>query len=140
MRGRDANTSRRSYTLIALLLTGLCGCGSTATVSGKVLYKGRPVTYGSVIIQNADKTAHSGPIEPDGPYTVEGVRPGDVKIGVISRDPSRDRFLQRRDAAAAKLIIKNWFPLPHKLEDPNGSGLTCTVGSGQVNYDIDLGN
>ena len=54
-------------------------------------YQGRPVIHGSVIFLTADKTARSAAIEPDGSYAVEDVPPGVVKIGVVSRDPSRGR-------------------------------------------------
>jgi hypothetical protein len=124
-----------------VLLAGACGCGGTATVTGKVRYQGRPVTYGSVIFLSADKTARSGVIGPDGSYTVEGVEPGDVKIGVISRDPSKARKhvgTGSKAAAPVKPAARSWFPLPRKLEDPATSGLSCTVGAGHIRHDIDL--
>jgi hypothetical protein len=133
--------------LAATLLAGACGCGNTATVTGKVTYQGRPVTHGSVTFLSADSTARSGVILPDGAYTVAGVHPGAVKIGVISRDPSKgrstlagDKSTHRRRKAAApdKTLAKGWFPLPAKFEDPERSGLGCTLASGGVGYDIDL--
>ena len=75
--------------LFLLLLAAVCGCGSTATVAGKVSYQGRPVVHGYVTFLSADKTARSAAIAPDGSYTIERVPPGVVKIGVVSRDPSR---------------------------------------------------
>ena len=122
------------------MLAGVCGCGNTAKVTGKVTYQGRPVGYGSVIFLSADKTARSGVIEPDGSYTVEGVPPGTVKIGVISRDPSRGRSRVRRDVADASppRQDRGWFPLPPKFEARRLRGLACAVGSGRVSHDIDL--
>jgi hypothetical protein len=122
--------------LLAALLAAACGCGNTATVSGKVAYHDRPVVYGSVIILSADHTAHSGVIKPDGSYAVEGVHPGEVKVGVISRDPSKAPrgTVGAKEAAAGG----NWFPLPRELEDPETSGLSYTVGAGGVRQDIDL--
>ena len=77
--------------LAAILLAGACGCGRTATVTGTVAFRGKPVIYGSVTFQSADRTMQSAPILSDGSYTVEGVHPGEVRIGVISRDPSKGR-------------------------------------------------
>ena len=134
---------RNSWVLTGLVLL-VCGCARTATVSGRVTYKGRPVIYGSVIIVSADKTARSTFIEADGSYTVQGVHPGEVNIAVISRDPSKARaVIQRSDSgltgkAAAQAVARRWFALPRQLEDPHTSGLTCTIGRGSVQHDIDL--
>ena len=77
--------------LLPLLLAGVCGCGRTATITGKVTCQGRPVRYGSVTFLSADKTVPSCAIESDGSYTIEGVPTGVVQVGVASPDPSRGR-------------------------------------------------
>jgi hypothetical protein len=112
----------------------VCGCGGKATVSGKVSYQGRTVTYGSVLILGSDKKTRFGVIQPDGSYTVEGVTPGAVKIGVISRDPAKPASKVPASARATP----TWFPLPPKFEDPATSGIVGTVGSGRVKHDIEL--
>jgi hypothetical protein len=135
------------WLLLPILLAGVCGCGRTAKVSGKVTYQGRPVAYGSVIFLSADKTARSGVIEPDGSYTIEGTRPGSVSIAVISRDPSKGRSvvqgrkrvgLGKKGVSSQDTAIEGWFPLPRKFEAPETSGLSCTIASGRVTHDIDL--
>src|SRR5438477_1667604 len=94
---------RRAIPLLAaLLLPMLIGCGGTATVAGKVTYQGRPVLSGSVIVLNDDGTAVSGVIQPDGTYSVEGVKKGRVKVGVLSPDPTKARSVLHTEAAAAK--------------------------------------
>src|SRR5438128_758039 len=96
MRRQSSPASRCGLLLLgAIGIIGLCGCGRTATMTGKVSYKGRPVIYGSVIILHADNTARSGIIQADGGYTVEGIQPGTVKIGVISRDPSKGTSIRQ---------------------------------------------
>ncbi len=126
-----------SFGTIRWILAGLalcaCGCGG-ATVSGKVTYQGRPVTSGSVIILGADRQARSGVIEADGSYAVEGVTPGEVKIGVVSHDPAKGRHQGKKPPPPRG----TWFPLPPRYEDPETSGLGCTVGGGQVRHDIEL--
>jgi hypothetical protein len=133
--------------LCASLLTGVCGCGGTATVTGKVSYHGRPVSSGSVIFLGADQTARSGVIEPDGSFKVEGVPVGEVQIGVISRDPSKGRSVLRggkpkstdkKGTTAPREASTGWFPLPRQFEDPANSGLRCTLGWGRDRQDIDL--
>jgi|SRR5579885_2486163 len=134
---------RSAWGLMAVLLLA-CGCARTATVSGKVTYKGRTVTYGSVIMVSADKTARSTFIEADGSYTVQDVHPGQVQIAVISPDPSKARALvQRGDSGlrgkpAVQAAAKRWFGIPRQFQDPQTSGLTCTIAGGRVQHDIDL--
>jgi hypothetical protein len=133
--------------LLPVLLAGVCGCDRGATVAGKVRYQGRPVIYGSITFLSADKTAHSGVIEPDGSYTVEGVPRGTAKIAVISHDPSKGRStIRAREAGPPEQGKTNppttadnaWFPLPPSLENAKDSGLECTVDSSRVALDIDL--
>ncbi len=143
---RVSATSIRWALLLMALLVGASGCGRSATVTGKVTYQGRPVTHGSVVFLASDRTARSGVIEADGTYKVEGVRAGLVKIGVISSDPSKGRSAGRasqtaakgKEAPTGKATSGDWFPLPRTLENPETSGLSYTVGSGSVKYDIEL--
>jgi hypothetical protein len=133
--------------LVLLFLVGAGGCGNRATVSGKVTYQGRPVTYGAVIFVAGDGTARSAVIAPDGSYKIEGLSPGTLKIGVISPDPSKGRSARRQhkpappqDGAADSPGTQGvaWFPLPTQFEPPSTSGLDCTVESGTVDHDIQL--
>jgi hypothetical protein len=132
--------------LVAVLIAGVGGCGKTARVTGKVSYQGRDVVYGSVVFLGADNKAHSGVIGPDGTYTVEGVPPGEAKISVLSRDPSKGRSAARRQKpaqpsekpSASPEAVKGWFPLPSNYESPDNSGLSYTVSSGHVRHDVEL--
>jgi hypothetical protein len=142
----DTRTMAR-WGLLLLLLAGVGGCSRTAKVTGKVSYQGRPVTYGSVIFVDGTKAARSCAIGADGSYAVEGVTPGNVEIGVISRDPSKGRSAvhgrklaqtDKKGAGSSGTATGGWFPLPAKLENPETSDITCTVGSGRVTHDIDL--
>jgi hypothetical protein len=137
--------------LVFLVLLGGCG-DRAATLSGNVTYQGRTVTSGSVIVVNADGTAKSGVIEPDGTYTVEGVKLGRVKIGVFSPDPAHARSILKADENRAKTVRRTakkarpagkaaaggWFPLPHNLGDPDKSGLACDVTESHIQHDIDM--
>jgi hypothetical protein len=134
---------RVSLTLMIASIGLVCGCGSSATVSGKVSFDGRPVTYGSVIFLCDDNTAYSTAIQPDGTYRLEQIRSGDVKIGVITPAPSKSSKHQRStplaDAKAASPGAKSdRIMVPKRFRDPVGSGLIAKIGSGNVSYDIDI--
>src|SRR5438067_2401783 len=110
-----------------VLAAAATGCGGT-TVAGKVSYRGRAVTSGSVIALSEDGTAQTGVIRPDGTYAVEGVKPGRVRFGVFSPDPvharsiltghphpPKDKHGKPTHTAAA---TPGWFPIPKELGDP----------------------
>jgi hypothetical protein len=111
------------------------------------------VTSGSVIVLNADGTAQSGVIHPDGSYVVHGVKSGSVRLGVFSPDPAHARSILKPDDNRSKSIPKSakndkptsskiadpsWFPLPHELGDPQKSGLSCEVNGSRVEYNIEI--
>jgi hypothetical protein len=123
---------------LAVLLAAACGCGSggEATVSGKVTYQDRPVTYGSVIFVGPDQKTRSAAIRPDGGYTVQGLTPGESAVSVISRDPAKGRA--PKGAAGTAGGPGGWFPIPRRYEAASESGLACTLKAGPNNYDIAL--
>src|SRR5579871_6375698 len=88
-RQMSAARSRSWRWLLAALAATACGCSREASVSGKVTYKDKPVTYGTVIVLGPEHKASSGAIQPDGSYTVEGLVPGEAQFGVVSRDPAK---------------------------------------------------
>jgi hypothetical protein len=118
------------------LLVAACGCGpGQATVSGRVTYKDKPVVYGAVTMVGPDEKAAFGTINPDGTYTVEGLTPGDVRIGITSRDPAKSRGPRKVPPSTGG---NGWVPLPRGYESAANSGLACTVKSGSNTRDIDL--
>ncbi len=136
---------------LAPLLLALAGCGTgKAEVTGKVTHHGKPVTWGTVIVQGPDGMPQSGAIQPDGTYLVQGVAAGPAKVGVISRDPGvraggRGRRVDKGDAGGQQTAVtypavdrSKWFPLPEKYESPDTSGLTAILAPGANAHDIDL--
>jgi hypothetical protein len=146
--------------LSLLCLFALVGCGSGGAqgkLTGKVLYKGKPVTGGSVIFRpsSASENTVTVPILPDGSYTAT-VPAGVVKIAVDNRE------LQPPETTAKKEHPRNlpkvgnvgtdtpdprvnpqkpagtYIKLPDKYHDVASSGLSYTVKSGSQTYNIDL--
>lgn len=135
----------RKMVVVGLLLALVSGCGGS-TLRGKVSYRERPVLSGSVIALQADGTARSGVIQPDGSYEVEGLSRGPVRLGVLSPDPARARSILPTPKVEArggkrprtKPGTNGWYPLPASLGDPEKSGLTCELTAARVEFDIKI--
>jgi hypothetical protein len=133
---------------LLVLAAAAGGCGrSTATLSGTVTYRGRPVTSGEVVFLAADgRAAAHAPIDPDGRYTVQGVPPGEARVAVDNAPPSWYATFSRLPATLAndpevreaRAQAARYVPTPPRYRDPNQSGLTHTVEKGSQTYDIAL--
>jgi hypothetical protein len=131
----------------ALLVVTLAGCGGgRADVSGKVLYKGKLLTSGTVSMVGPDGIVRQGAIKPDGTYTITGVAAGKVQIGVLSANPAGD-VRGRRPAAGNRVaaappdgapVASNWFAIPASYQEPTTSGLSTVLASGSNQHDIKL--
>jgi hypothetical protein len=138
----------RSMALSLVVFT--VGCGGPENVSGKVTYKGKPVTYGSVTMFASDGVPRYGELGEGGAYTVEDVPVGEVQVAVQSPNPvdaalaESDKFGKQdpgtQQALPAKpgVIPGKWFPIPSRYENVRDSGLVFTVESGANSFDIDL--
>ncbi len=134
---------------LGLLLPALSGCGAkSGTISGKVTYKGNPVGGGTVTFLDSKQRAASSPIGADGSYSIEKVAPGPVKIGVMpppaptklprgmTMDPSKmgASGAEKSPGPAVGPPVK----IPKEYNDPEKSGLTFTVQTGQQEHNIEL--
>jgi hypothetical protein len=144
-----------------LVLAGLAaGCGAgQATVSGKVLFNGKPLPGGWLTFRPIDPSKNSvtAQIDENGHYEV--VLPaGDVKIAVDNREwepavPAKSVLppgvklpvapKTTVDAPAATSAPSkppgSYVPIPAKFYDADSSGLKFTVVSGKSQtHDIEL--
>jgi hypothetical protein len=118
------------------------GCAGRGDVSGKVTYKGKPLVFGTVQLEAADKTLKQGIIETDGSYSIEGVPTGEAKVAVNSPNPKSGDFqpLQRegQPPPPPRPDFPGWVPIPAAYQDISKPRLTFTVKSGQNTFDIEL--
>jgi|SRR5262249_43502466 len=144
----------RNCVSVLLLLAAVPGCGEggTATVSGKVVYKGAPVTFGAVAIYGADGKTASGRIDADGHYTVEKVPIGDVKVAVLTPNPTTPKVFSKggfkskskgkvkdSDSEVPNLgSVGKFVAIPARYKEPDQSGLTFTIKSGSQTIDLEL--
>lgn len=145
---------RRGWLVLLLVLP--VGCSSSkGTISGKITYQGKPLAAGTItLVPEKGGGGFSGPIR-NGEYKVEGVPPGPVKIAVstsstpksaigkmqpppeVMKSAIRDRPAEQADDSA-KPSASAAVPIPRKFQDPETSGLTYTVQSGNQVHDIDI--
>jgi hypothetical protein len=128
-------TYSRRLLLFAALLSGCADAGDqdTATVHGKVTYRGKPLPLGMVMFtpDNMGPTA-SGAINTDGTYTLSTYSTGDGavigthKVAVIAKE-EQTNF----EANAAPTDGKRLIPDKYFLEVT--SGLTAEVKPGEEN-------
>lgn len=138
-----------SLLVFLLLSTTIAGCGkASGTVKGKVSYNSKSLAMGTVTLIASDSIPYQSLITEDGTYEIKGIPPGDAKVLVISVHPSgSDPRAPKRDDGGPDLrpklevspeVLKKWFPIPEKYNDPVTTTLKFTVNNGDNNYDIDL--
>lgn len=112
-----------------LLLVCIAGCGpkqfSTAPVEGRVLYNGRPLDHGTVMLQPDVGPLAKGQIQADGSFRLSSYRENDGAlvgkhcVTVICRDKP-DKALGG-EAAPGKLLI------PERYINTATSGIEVTI-------------
>jgi len=144
------------FLVLPLLLVLVFGCGTKvnpnapATVSGKVTYKGAPVTAGTVDFHPAgSKGTISGPIKSDGMYTARDLPTGEMVVTVNTEMANPNRKTPSYGGGKGKSPIAappgppptgggEYVKIPAKYANPKTSGLTVTLNAGQNTKDIDL--
>ncbi|HEX3149040.1 MAG TPA: hypothetical protein VHR66_13245 [Gemmataceae bacterium] len=69
------------------LLALVAGCNSQTSVSGKVTYKGTPVSTGSVTLVASNGQVYTGNLNSDGTFQISDVPTGEVQIGIVGANP-----------------------------------------------------
>jgi len=122
-----------------LLVLAASGCSpARGTVTGKVTYKDKVVSWGTVSIFASDKMQYSGEIAADGTYAIANVPNGAVRFCVASPNPDikkrgpapgNDRGGIRRESKSFRAPPANWVSIPELYSDLQSTTLTGTVRS-----------
>jgi hypothetical protein len=125
--------------LVAVLLVLSAGCGkrgaqALAPVAGRVNYRGRPLSSGTIVfipdaVRGTSGDLASAAIQRDGTYhlktgTGNGAAPGWHRVTVVA--------VQGAPSAGQRLVLP-FSLLPAKYQDPQLSGLSCEVLPGKEN-------
>ena len=124
-----------------LLFIGIIGCGGgPSTVSGKVTYKGAPVTGGTITLNFDGKPQAPGSIDSNGNYAIQTTTTGKATLTIEteslkSRGPTMPAMLpEMKDKGVAPMPKGGGGPeymkIPSKYADVKTSGLSMEVKSG----------
>jgi hypothetical protein len=152
----------RLLLLSPLLFILASGCGPTksasASLSGKVAYKGNPVTGGTVTVFVKDGGAYPIPITPEGTYSGTDLPPGEVTV-TIETESAKQKFgmgdyaKMKRGGGGGKEKGQMVSPapegfqpgaggqyvkIPRKYSDKEKSGLSLALTRGKNTKDFDL--
>jgi hypothetical protein len=116
--------------LTALILSLLQGCGSNTTsvegltvpVKGKIIYKGKPLTAGTVVFEpeDAGRDAH-GKIQSDGTFELSTYKTGDGAV----RGPHR-------------VAVEHNLKIPVKYKNVSSSKIEVEVTDKKSEYVVNL--
>jgi hypothetical protein len=124
----------------------LLGCGGSGVrlgaVSGAVIYKGKPVTEGTVLFQPELGPGASGALDARGHYVLrtksrsDGAPLGNNTVVII---PPTD--LTGPESPTPGMLPKRDYPnIPKKFRRPETSGLVRDVKPGNNVFDFELGD
>ncbi|HEX5273377.1 MAG TPA: hypothetical protein VFW33_22930 [Gemmataceae bacterium] len=137
-------TALAAALLAAGALGGCSGSGTkTSVVSGKVTYKGAPVTGGELKFYPEGGEPVLGTINADGTFNTMGVPPGHVTV-TVDTEPlkgpkgaggdytkmarGREGFKPPETGGHTPVYVQ----IPHKYKDPKTSGLSVDVKQGKT--------
>jgi hypothetical protein len=147
---------------LPLCLVLVFGCekgnpNAAATVTGKVTYKGEPVTAGVVTFNpKKEGPVSSATLNADGTYSITEAPAGDFTITVDTESLNPDRKAPAYGppgagagggssppppgVAAAPSSAGKYVKIPKKYSDPESSPLKATLGAGKQVKDFSLEN
>jgi hypothetical protein len=118
----------QSLTLIVALLAGPSGCGTSVgakatliPVKGKVTYRGKPLTQGTVTFNSDDERKRAkGKLQADGTFVLstrnegDGVAAGEYSVTIGGVDKTL-----ARDSAFKKYQFRSYGALPAEVRSDN---------------------
>lgn len=127
--------------LITIGVVLLGGCSSVdnetrAPVVGKVMYEGKPLSQGQIVMVHDSGKMGASEIQPDGSYRLEAVV-GENRIMIDSRDQANLSQISPKQGRGVRLAPSL---IPSRYSDYETSGLRLTVVEGSNSHDFDLTN
>lgn len=142
----------RFVLLLPLCLVALYGCskagGDTASLTGKVTYKGEPVPGGMMTIHTKESGFHSFSLNADGTFSKKELPPGSdltVTLETETLNPTKPSYggakhqKDVKDSTPEGASVKgNYRKIPRKYADIKTSPLRITLNKGENKQDFEL--
>lgn len=126
------------WTFAVAFVLGGCGEAPTGDVSGKVMFRGNPLTFGTIAFINQNGRTVSAAVR-EGTYHIAKAPVGLAKITVhVSPSPVPIVRPDQIKSMASSQPQKPSASIPQRYQDSNRSGLTYTVVAGQQTFDVTL--
>jgi hypothetical protein len=134
--------------VLILVLGLLAGCAGGSkkklSLSGKVTYKGEPVTGGTLTLTPTDGETQplKSPILANGTYLLTPPGLGEMKVSIETESIRRQTGVRypgmKEDNNANTSKIAKYKPIPRKYAKPQMSNLSVTIQDGKNIKDFDL--
>ena|SRR5258708_605019 len=147
-------TKCRLLLAFPLVLGIIAGCNkgnpnAPASVSGKVTYKDKTLTAGTVIFQTSEGTLYACPIKADGTYSGTDMPAGELAVTVETESVNPNKKAPQyggKDRAGAmspgprdrNTDEGQYVKIPKKYEDKKTSPLTANLTKGKNTKDFEL--
>lgn len=130
----------------------LTGCNkqrnAPASLTGKVVYNGKPVTGGMMSLFKENEGNYPVPIQPDGTFSVNQVPEGEVIVTVETEsiNPNKPTYGgamgkgkdSTPEEAKGSQNQGAYVSIPRKYADPSASGIKITLTKGKNEKIIEL--
>ncbi|NQV27151.1 MAG: carboxypeptidase regulatory-like domain-containing protein [Rhodopirellula sp.] len=134
-----------SLLLACLILTAsLAGCGGpaalpgpelTASLKGKLSYKGAPVKDARISFENASLGAYGALVNADGTYTVDKMAEGEFTVTVTVVE-AQNPMVPTADGKMAPPVART--DIPESYRSVVDSKEKVTIKSGENTFDLDM--
>ncbi len=155
------NSKGRLLLVLPLVLVLVGGCshrGAHARLSGKVTYKGQPVTGGVITFLPQSGGAYTANLDANGTYSIADLPAGEVSVGIETESVKRQatvadynkghqpapppganaNSMGAAGGAGSAAPATKYVKIPAKYSDPKTSGLSVSVTGGGQDKDFDL--
>jgi hypothetical protein len=143
-------SGRLLRTAIGTVLLSVCmaatGCGSPfGTVKGKITYKGQPLNRAAISFLCEDGRVAAAESSADGSYLLPQAPVGNCRLSIVCTAETGEQVTQamedikrkgQKNPMVAMPVFKSL--IPDRFGNPDTSGLTYKVVSGESNCNIDL--
>ncbi len=126
---------------LALLSATLVGCGSEemrGRITGKITFRGQPVSEGMVLLCNNAKGIHmTARLKPDGRYEITTAKGVGLPVGAYQVCVCPPLMEPNNDMHTAPKI-QQYPNIPKKYRDYKTSDLTLNVQEGENSFDVEM--